>query len=92
MTLAIDMGSRTGWAEHGPSGRIWYGTAELDTPFRFPMVVGDEGRKTGALCLEHEWSFASQSETGKAPDDPYRDRKGAAPCFPPGATAVSAVD
>ncbi len=43
--------------------RIWNaqrGTTELDTPFRFPLVVDDEGRATGALCLDHEWSFREQ--------------------------------
>jgi len=43
--------------------RMWdadSGAAEVDTPFRFPMVIDDEGRKTGALCLEHEWSIAEQ--------------------------------
>ncbi len=39
--------------------RMWdanRGTTELDTPFRFPLVVDDEGRATGVLCLEHEWT------------------------------------
>ncbi len=40
--------------------RVWdadRGTVELDTPFRFPMVVNDGGRATGTLCLEHSWSY-----------------------------------
>ncbi|UCE59586.1 MAG: ABC transporter ATP-binding protein [Phycisphaerales bacterium] len=40
--------------------RIWdadRGTAELDTPFRFPLVIDDEGRATGIFCVDHEWSF-----------------------------------
>ena len=32
------------------------GVVEADTPFRFPMVVHDGGRATGALCLDHAWS------------------------------------
>jgi len=34
------------------------GVVEADTPFRFPMVVHDGGRATGALCLDHSWSVA----------------------------------
>lgn len=40
--------------------RMWDaagGTTELDTPFCFPMVIEDEGRATGSLSLEHEWTF-----------------------------------
>ena len=38
--------------------RLWdsdRGTIELDTPFRFPMVIEDADRATGMLSLEHEW-------------------------------------
>ena len=44
--------------------RIWdtdSATTELDTPFRFPMVVDDGGHATGALTLDHEWSVATRS-------------------------------
>jgi hypothetical protein len=44
--------------------RFWdadRGTTELDTPFRFPLVVDDEGRATGVLCLDHEWSSGDPS-------------------------------
>jgi len=39
--------------------RMWdadRGTTELDTPLKFPMVIDDEGRATGVLALEHEWT------------------------------------
>jgi ABC-type polysaccharide/polyol phosphate transport system ATPase subunit len=39
--------------------RVWdagRGVVEADTPFRFPMVVFDNGRGTGMLCLQHAWS------------------------------------
>ena len=42
------------------NARMWdadRGTTELDTPFRYPLVVDDEGRATGALSLEHRWSL-----------------------------------
>ena len=45
------------------NARMWdadRGTIELDTPFRFPMVIDDEGCKTGVVCLKHEWSFAAE--------------------------------
>jgi lipopolysaccharide transport system ATP-binding protein len=44
--------------------RMWdadRGTAELDTPFRFPMVIDDEGRATGTLALEHDWCVAGSA-------------------------------
>ncbi len=40
--------------------RMWdadRGSVELDTPFRFPLVVDDGGRATGILALDHQWSF-----------------------------------
>ena len=46
--------------------RIWdseRATTELDTPFRFPMVVDDGGRATGSLTLEHAWSIDGARET-----------------------------
>ncbi len=52
--------------------RMWdadRGTTELDTPFRYPLVVDDEGRATGALSLDHTWSLADSPaelrESGK---------------------------
>ncbi len=42
--------------------RMWdadSGTNELDTPFRYPMVINDDGKATGAVCLDHDWSFES---------------------------------
>ncbi|MCH8852938.1 MAG: ABC transporter ATP-binding protein, partial [Planctomycetes bacterium] len=42
--------------------RMWdadTGATLLDTPFEFPLVIDDEGRATGTLALEHEWTFAS---------------------------------
>ncbi len=52
------------------NARMWdadRGTIELDTPFRFPMAIDDEGCKTGAVCLEHEWSFATEAPVVTAP-------------------------
>lgn len=45
--------------------RVWdapRGVLEADTPFRFPIVVNDGGRATGALCLEHAWSPSVSSQ------------------------------
>jgi len=39
--------------------RMWdgdTGTPLVDTPFRYPMVVNDGGRVTGALSLPHHWA------------------------------------
>ena len=39
--------------------RVWdadRSTTELDTPFRFPLMIDDGGRATGAVRLDHEWS------------------------------------
>jgi len=39
--------------------RMWdgdTGTPLIDTPFRYPMVVNDGGRVTGALSLPHHWA------------------------------------
>ena len=39
--------------------RMWdadSGAALIDTPFRYPLVVNDGGRGTGALSLVHDWS------------------------------------
>jgi len=54
--------------------RMWdadRGTTELDTPFRYPLVVDDEGLATGTLALEHEWSLLdrprSESVDGERP-------------------------
>jgi len=44
--------------------RLWdadQGTAAADTPFCYPLVVDDEGLATGALALEHEWSFGKRT-------------------------------
>lgn len=56
--------------------RIWdadTGRAELDTPFRYPLVVDDEGCNTGKLSLQHEWSV--QAEMLR--DEPMRREAGA---------------
>ncbi|MBU0716929.1 MAG: hypothetical protein KJ749_01665, partial [Planctomycetes bacterium] len=53
--------------------RMWdadRGTTELDTPFRFPLVVDDEGRATGALCLDHDWVHACRPNAVPAPAVP----------------------
>lgn len=43
------------------NARIWdadRGTVELDTPFRFPMTIADDGPATGMVSVGHTWSFA----------------------------------
>ncbi len=55
--------------------RIWDGdlaTTELDTPFRFPMVVDDGGRATGTLALEHAWWLDGVREIQAPIDGPLR--------------------
>ncbi len=50
--------------------RMWdadRGTSELDTPFRYPLVVDDEGRATGILTLVHEWTFESGTPVRATP-------------------------
>lgn len=52
------------------NARIWdadRGTSEADTPFRYPLVIDDEGCKTGLLSLDHEWCFAQQAADVKGP-------------------------
>jgi ABC-type polysaccharide/polyol phosphate transport system ATPase subunit len=53
--------------------RIWdamTGEILLDTPLRFPMVIDDEGRATGLMTLDHEWSFAPPaSEPAALPEE-----------------------
>ncbi len=47
--------------------RMWdadRGTTELDTPLKFPMVIDDQGRATGTLSLDHEWTFETESADG----------------------------
>ena len=55
--------------------RMWdaqRGTTELDTPLKFPMVIDDEGRATGILALDHEWTFHTESEdSGCVRDAPH---------------------
>lgn len=44
--------------------RVWdadRSTTELDTPFRFPLMIDDGGRATGAVRLDHEWSHDTTS-------------------------------
>ncbi|MDO8631869.1 MAG: ABC transporter ATP-binding protein [Phycisphaerales bacterium] len=71
--------------------RIWdndSASTEVDTPFRFPMVIDDGGRATGALTLDHDWSVATTSglsepgaqatgrcheETGEAGEETIRE-------------------
>ena len=53
--------------------RVWdadSGTNELDTPFNYPMVINDEGKATGAMCLEHGWSFESLTSSSTGDDEP----------------------
>ena len=52
--------------------RVWdadRGTTELDTPFRYPMVVTDDGPQTGALSLEHAWGVLEERSLSAAPID-----------------------
>ena len=44
--------------------RIWdsdRGTTELDTPYRYPMVIFDDGPAMGALSLEHDWTYTKEA-------------------------------
>lgn len=46
--------------------RLWdadTGAALVDTPFRYPLVVNDGGRATGALCLDHHWAHLGPAQT-----------------------------
>ncbi len=46
--------------------RVWdadSGTTELDTPFRYPLVLDDGGRTNGVLCIEHDWQHEIETET-----------------------------
>lgn len=48
------------------SVRAWdaqRGTTELDTAYRYPMVINDDGRATGSLCIRHAWSFHSSPKS-----------------------------
>ena len=45
--------------------RLWdadTGVTLLDTPHRYPMVIDDEGKGTGALSLEHNWMHTETPE------------------------------
>jgi ABC-type polysaccharide/polyol phosphate transport system ATPase subunit len=45
--------------------RMWdadTGAAELDTPFRYPLAIDDEGRKTGVVCVEHDWALSTDTD------------------------------
>ncbi|MCO6437533.1 MAG: ABC transporter ATP-binding protein [Phycisphaerae bacterium] len=38
--------------------RVWdaeRGTTEVDTPFRYPLLIDDSGKATGRVCVDHEW-------------------------------------
>lgn len=53
--------------------RMWdadRGTTELDTPFRYPLVIDDEGLATGTLALAHDWSLLDQSWNKTENDEP----------------------
>lgn len=44
--------------------RVWdLGSGEtlVDTPFRYPMLIDDGARSTGAVCVEHEWVLPAAS-------------------------------
>ncbi|MCH7526875.1 MAG: ABC transporter ATP-binding protein [Planctomycetes bacterium] len=46
--------------------RLWdhaQGVCLVETPFRFPLVVEDDGRHTGMLCIEHSWSRIESNPT-----------------------------
>ena len=45
--------------------RMWdadSGATLLDTPYRYPLVVGDDGPRTGLLSVEHEWSIEARAD------------------------------
>ncbi len=40
------------------NARVWNqntGATELDTSFRYPLVIDDAGQATGLLCIDHRW-------------------------------------
>ncbi len=44
--------------------RVWNsdtGETKIDTPLQFPLVIDDEGRATGRLAMDHEWTSISSS-------------------------------
>lgn len=58
--------------------RVWdadRGTTELDTPFRFPLVLDDGGRSCGAVCVPREWSGP---QGGTSPVNPAAEAVGVA--------------
>lgn len=45
--------------------RMWdgdSGVALIDSPFRFPMAIDDNGLKTGVVCLPHDWTLTRKHE------------------------------
>jgi lipopolysaccharide transport system ATP-binding protein len=69
--------------------RVWdadRSTTELDTPFRFPLMIDDGGRATGAVRLAHEWSHDT---TSAAPRSTVHDSVSALADKPPVAPAMS---
>jgi ABC-type polysaccharide/polyol phosphate transport system ATPase subunit len=65
-TLALD-GLPVAGGQYFWNVRVWdaeRGTTELDTPFRFPLILDDEGRATGALVVGHEWRHEPSMEAG----------------------------
>jgi len=56
--------------------RVWdaeRGTTEIDTQFKYPLVIDDEGRATGTLCVDHEWSITGR---GAGEEDVEKARGG----------------
>ncbi len=55
--------------------RMWDGVSGdtvIETPFKYPTVIDDEGRATGALSLDHAWSYdgAAASQVVDTPAEP----------------------
>lgn len=52
--------------------RVWdadRGTAEVDTAFRFPLVVDDNGLATGVLAVPHRWDWEIPCEERPVVED-----------------------
>jgi len=63
--------------------RVWdadRSTTELDTPFRFPLMIDDGGRATGAVRLDHEWSHDTTSAVPRSAVQPASSGTTSAEC------------
>ncbi|MBI4717631.1 MAG: ATP-binding cassette domain-containing protein [Planctomycetes bacterium] len=65
--------------------RLWdaqRSTTLLDTPFGFPLMIDDEGRAAGTLCVDHEWQFAGRVTAELSGFEPVTPAQATAPPRP----------